>query len=133
MSFLGQLPTEQWTDNTYAEAEYKLVNFSKRIRELQTLYISYEDHKKAGEDVDVYMLKAIKLGGKDRKPEVITIDSDKHEAVQGIKNKLLDTLDEQGVQDTSLKLAALAEFVEEYLDSLNVDNEFKENKNQIGG
>ncbi len=41
LSFLGQLPTKQWTDETISVAEFKLADYAKRSLELQRLYISY--------------------------------------------------------------------------------------------
>ncbi len=61
------------------------------------------------------MFKSAKLGGVDRTPEVNTVDSKKNSAVQGIKQKLLEALESQGAQGNTLKLAAIAGFVEEYL------------------
>lgn len=115
LSFLGQLPTTQWTDSTFTAAEYKLSEFSKRILELQSLYIAHESHhKKNNEDVDVFMLRSMKLGGIPVE-KVVTVDSKKHRAIQGVKEKLREVLEHEGLTDAALKTAVLAEFVEEYL------------------
>lgn len=114
LSFLGRLPTEQWTDVTCSEVDFKLAaDYSQRVLDLHKLYIAYGSNKRADrQDIDVYLLKSVRLGG-DSLEEVVVVDNEHRQVIESIKERL-----RQALEDTtggSLRKAALAAFVDEFL------------------
>ncbi len=114
LMFLGQKPSAKWSDTDRDEADVKLSYFSKKLLDLETLRIHY-DRRTAEEgegDFDVILLKSLKKGKKSL-DEVVVIEQSQHSAVQGAKEKLKQTLNEN--KNSDLKLAVLAELVNEFL------------------
>jgi len=113
LMFLGQKPSDKWTDTDRAEADVKLSDFAKRILDLETLRVHYDrTAEKTEGDFDVILLKSLKKG-KEPVDEVVAIDKTRHEAIKDVKNKLKKELSEH--KDSELQLAALAELVDEFL------------------
>ncbi|MBL3529659.1 MAG: hypothetical protein JMN27_18400 [gamma proteobacterium endosymbiont of Lamellibrachia anaximandri] len=112
LSFLGQKPAGKWGDAERDAAEYRLVELTRKLAELERLRLHYQDHatKTAG-DFDVYLLRSVKKGAPDY-DEVVVIDERRHNAIKTIKAKMLATLIDA---DEELKMAALAELVDEVL------------------
>lgn len=120
LMFLGQRPSKKWTDADRAEAEIRLSDFSKRILDLETLRLHYERcEAKAEGDFDVILLKTLKKGA-EPVDEVVAIDVERRKAIHGIKQELAQLL--SSYKDSELQLAAVAEFVDDFLhDRRNVD------------
>ncbi|RLA53322.1 MAG: hypothetical protein DRR42_05160 [Gammaproteobacteria bacterium] len=113
LMFLGQKPSQKWSDADRAEAEVKLSDFAKRILDLETLRLHYDKSAASYEgDFDVILLKSLKKG-QEPIDEVVAIDQARHEAIQGIKAELRSSLDKH--KDKELKLAILAELVDDFL------------------
>lgn len=113
LMFLGRKPVAKWTDTDRAEAEVRLSDFSNRILDLETLRLHYDrTARKAGGDFEVILLKSLRKGGEPL-DEVVAIDQKRHEKATEIKQRLADSLSEY--EDSDLQLAALAEFVDEFL------------------
>tara|TARA_R110002072_G_scaffold211501_5_gene369093 strand:- start:2334 stop:5819 length:3486 start_codon:yes stop_codon:yes gene_type:complete len=113
LMFLGQKPPSKWSDADRAEAEVKLSDYAKRMLDLETLRLHYDKSAKGYDsDFDVILLKSLKKG---REPidEVVAIDQARHEAIQGVKAELRSSLDKY--KDSELKLAILAELVDDFL------------------
>jgi hypothetical protein len=113
LMFLGQKPTDKWTDADRAEAEIKLSDFSKRLLDLETLRLHYDRSAKHIEgDFDVILLKSLKKG-EEPIDEVVAIDKKRHSVIQEFKAEIAKVFN--GKQDSELQLAALAEYVDDFL------------------
>ena len=113
LMFLGQKPVEKWTDADRVSAEVRLSDYSRRILDLETLRLHYDRNAaKYEEDFDVILLKALKKGAEPI-DEVVAIDSRRHEAIQDVKKDMKELL--LKYNDREMQLAALAEFVDDYL------------------
>ena len=113
LMFLGQWPSRKWSDADRAEAEVKLSDYSKRMLDLETLRLHEERHAaKTDGDFDVILVKSMRKGGEPI-DEVVAIDETRREALQQIKQELLSVIDDY--KDSELRLAAVAEFVDEFL------------------
>lgn len=123
LMFLGQKPTAKWTDADLVETEIKLSNFSKRILDLRTLRLHYDKSaEKMSSDFDVILLKSLKKGTEPI-DEVVAIDKTLREALQGIKSELHKVF--LSYSDKELCLAALAEYVDEFLKSYRENGKTK--------
>jgi len=121
LMFLGKKPSSKWLDSDRSEAEVKLSDYSKRILDLETLRLHYEkSSKNIDGDFDVILLKSLKKGSEPI-DEVVAIDKKRHEGIQDIKDELLNIVGQY--KDSELKLAAIAEFVDDFL------NEYRANQN----
>lgn len=119
LMFLGHKPSQKWHDSDQDIAEHRLNDFSRRIIDLETLSI-YEQ-KQATQidgDFDVYLLRSVRKGG-DFKDQVVAVDkkSAKYmaDAKEAINNALLT------LGDKELRLALLAETVDEFLTEYNTE------------
>lgn len=113
LMFLGQKPAEKWSDADRAEAEIKLSDYSKRLLDLETLRLHYDRNAKHIEgDFDVILLKSLKKG-EEPIDEVVAIDRKRHNVIQEFKQEIDKVF--SGQQDSELKLAALAEYVDDFL------------------
>ena len=113
LMFLGQKPTAKWTDADRVEAEVKLSDFSKRILDLRTLRLHNDKSAERMEgDFDVILIKSLKKGAEPI-DEVVAIDKTLREATRSIKVELRKVLKQYS--DKELRLAALAEYVDEFL------------------
>ena len=133
LMFLGQKPSTKWTDTDRSEADVKLSDFSKRLMDLEALRIHYDRSKKdMGGEFDVFLLKSFKKGGKPM-DEIIAINPKRKKAIQECKKRLKEVLEEH--QDSELRLAALAEFVDDFLTERNnkVKETHKQNNKQKKG
>lgn len=114
LMFLGQKPSSKWSDADRAEVEVKLSDYAKRILDLRTLRLHYDKSaEKYDGDFEVILLKTLKRG-EEPVEEVVAIDKVRHEAIKTVKEEIRATLDQH--KDKELKLAILAEVVDEYLD-----------------
>jgi hypothetical protein len=125
LMFLGHKPSSKWSDADRAEAEVKLSDFAKRILDLETLRLHYDKNASKYEgDFQVILLKSLKKG-QEPIDEVVAIDQARHEAIQDVKSELKEKLDKH--TDKELKLAILAELVDEFL------NEYQKVKSEPKG
>lgn len=113
LTFLGHKPTERWTDTERDGAEYRLVEFSKKIDDLEKLRVHYQSFdNKSDPDFDVYLLRSVKRGAPDY-DAVVAVDSKRKNSITATKEKMYETISRLG--DKELELAALAELVDEFL------------------
>jgi len=112
LSFLGQKPAHKWNDTDRAGAEYRLVEMTRKLTDLERLRLHYQGNAdKIDANFDVYLLRSVKKGALDH-DEVVAIDRKRHEAILTVKDNLKSTLKEV---DNDLQMAALAELVDEFL------------------
>jgi hypothetical protein len=112
--FLGRKPASKWTDTDRAEAELRLSDFAKRILDLETLRLHYDKNASKGSgDVEVILLKSLRKG-KEPRDEVVAIDRVSREAIKDVKAEMQAALEKH--TDRELRLAILAELVDEFLD-----------------
>ncbi len=112
LSFLGQKASEKWTDSDRDSAEYRLTVFSRKLGELERLRLHYKENaERSGTDFDVYLLRSVKKGAPDY-DEVIVVNKRRHESIKTIKKDILSSLEGK---DEELKMAVLAEIVDEFL------------------
>jgi len=113
MIFLSHVSIEKWVDKDRDTAEYRLGELSRKLHDLEKLRIHYESMgSKLDGDFDVYLLRSIKKGAP-HYDEVVAVDQHRHEAISEAKKALKKELDD--VMDNELKLAVLAELVDEFL------------------
>lgn len=113
LMFLGRKPPEKWSDAESSEAEIRLSDFSNRILDLETLRLHYDKNKgRMSGDFEVYLLKSLKRGGLPTE-EVVAVDSNRHQAIKSVKDELSVAIESH--TDWELRLAAVAEFVDEFL------------------
>ena len=120
LMFLGQKPSSKWSDADRAEAEVKLSDYAKRMLDLETLRLHYDKSAASYDnDFDVILLKSLKKG---HEPidEVVAIDQARHEAIKAVKADLRSSLDKH--KDKELKLAILAELVDDFLNEYRSDS-----------
>jgi hypothetical protein len=118
ISFLGQLPSKEWTDSSSLEVERKLWDFSTRLLGLNKWYLAYQIHKGEpnSKDKDVYVLKSQKIGSDDNQ-DIVSVDKKDRARISGMKQELKDALNREFSGDLSHIKAVLAVLVNEYLSS----------------
>lgn len=114
LSFLGQKPTEKWSDADRSEAHFRLHKYSNQIKDLRTLRL-HEDKVSdvKGENLQVLLIKALRKGSSERS-QVVAIDDAQLEAIETVQLDLEKAL--EGVSDKELKLAAIAQLTERFLE-----------------
>ena len=113
LTFLGQKPPLKWTDQDRSTAEYRLTEFSARLRDLQRLKLYYDGRgASVAEDLDVILLKTLSRehGEID---ETVPIDGSMEEAIAGAKRRVEEALEDVG--DDRLRLALVAKMAQDYL------------------
>ena len=113
LMFLGHKPSKKWSDSDQDEAEHRLSDFSRRLIDLEQLSVYTQKREKGSDtDFDVYLLRSIKRGG-DFRDELVAVDEKTAKAVSSTRNELEAALNQ--LSDKELKLAALAELIDQFL------------------
>ena len=114
LSFLGQKPTEKWSDTDRSEAQFRLHKYSTQIKDLRTLRL-HEDKMSgdSGENLHVLLIKALRKGGIERS-QVVAIDDKQLKVIETVQQDLKKVLN--NISDKELKLAAIAELTEQFLE-----------------
>lgn len=129
LMFLGQKPTAKWTDADRAETEVKLSDFSKRILDLRTLRLHHDKNaEKMDGDFDVILLRSLRKGA-EPVDEVVAIENAHHAVIQQIKDEFRQVL--KCYSDKELRLAALAEYVDEFLVDYRESMKARRNTKQV--
>lgn len=121
--FLGHKPLEKWSDSDQSQAEYKLAQLGQQIVDLHKLWVQYGGPNSDKADFDVILLRAIKKG-QDQVNEVdsiVTISKETSLAVREAKEEVFNIL--RNIKDNELKLATIAEIVNDFLLENNDQNE----------
>lgn len=113
-TFIARKPPEKWLDEDINIVEYRLVEFSKRLRDLERLRIHYEENALASQnpEIEIVMLRTVHQGGNDY-DAIIVLDESKKKAIDGKLSKIQDMLKEMKTDD--LRLAVLAKLFEDQL------------------
>ncbi|MCB1935615.1 MAG: hypothetical protein E6Q59_06220 [Nitrosomonas sp.] len=113
-TFIARKPPEKWLDEDINIVEYRLVEFSKRLRDLERLRIHYEENALASQNpkIEVVMLRTVRQGGNDY-DAIIALDESKKKAINDKLAKIQDMLNE--LQTDDLRLAVLAKLFEDQL------------------
>ena len=115
LAFLGHRPIDKWTDIERDTAEYRLMEFSRKLDDLERLRLHYQSFdNKLGGDFEVYLMRSVKKGAPDH-DEVVAVDATRHETIKIVKEEVLEKLTSLG--DNQLGLATLAEVLDEFLSS----------------
>jgi len=131
LMFLGQKPSSKWDDSDQDKAEYRLSDFSRRVVDLEKIRLHEKDRSLKGDvDFDVYLLRSVKKGG-DFLDEVVAVDQQCRQHIATIKQAVQKSLNH--LDDEELKLAALAEIVDEFLNNYRSSQQKKEQKPQSIG
>lgn len=110
--FLGRKPTEKWTDQDRATAEYRLAEFAARQLDLEKLRLHFGASSRRGGDHEAMLVKLIcETGGELEEVVVLNADKDRaiEEALRDIETKLAT------IDDDSLQLALIARLSSRFL------------------
>lgn len=107
-SFLARKPPEKWTDDDASAARYRLLELSKKLRELETLRLHSERVDDECADYELVLLRSISQINGERE-RVVTLDPDKRQRLEGLVREIKKQLDGLGSED--LKNAVLAMLV----------------------
>lgn len=112
-SFLARKPPEKWADEDTRAAEYRLVEFATRLRDLEQLRLVYDSRKAERRDVfEVMLLRVVRQGmGEFEAP--VYLDAARQQAVQQTLVELRTILCR--LSEEELRLAALALLTSEIL------------------
>ena len=116
LSFLIKKHPKKWTDQEYSHAEYKLITYANKSKELNSLRNHYYEanSKNKSDDFDVYLLRGLKKGDtiEDDVDHAFIVKEISKKAVENQKNEILKILNNT---DSDLKETLFAEVVFDYL------------------
>lgn len=113
LMFLGHKPSKKWLDSDQDAAEHRLSDFSRRVIDLEQLSIyAQKKNTLTDTDFDVYLLRSVKKGG-EFNDEVVAVDKATAKSIKETKGKLVEVLG--GLKEKELRLAVLAETIDEFL------------------
>jgi hypothetical protein len=114
LMFLGSSKApKKWADADRDAVEFRLAEYARRINDLEKLRVHYEGQKqKRGADFDVILLRALRQGASEH-DEIVCIDDKTRAAIRQLKEDIAGQL--SGLPDKELRLALLAEVVDEFL------------------
>jgi hypothetical protein len=104
-SFLARKPPEKWNDEDAAAAKYRLFEFAKKIRELETLRLHSQRREDKTTDFELILLKTISQSAGETEA-VVALDEEKRQRVAATVKEVTSLLGELGSDD--LKNAVLA-------------------------
>ncbi len=118
LMFLGHKPSSKWADSDQDSAEYRLIDFSRRVTDLEKLRLHEKDFtQKIDGDFDVYLLRSVKKGS-EILDEVVAIDKNTSVTIEQANKDIEKILSKLGDQERGL--AALAKTVDKYLTNYRV-------------
>ena len=110
--FLGRKPTEKWTDQDRATAEYRLAEFAARHIDLEKLRLHFGAASRGGGSHEAMLVKLISETGGELE-EVVVLNADKDKAIEetlgDIENKLAT------IDNDDLRLALIARLSSRFL------------------
>ncbi|MFK5947392.1 MAG: hypothetical protein QM500_01315, partial [Methylococcales bacterium] len=128
LMFLGNKPSIKWHDSDQDTAEYRLSDFSRRVIDLEKLRLHEKDRAlNVSDDFDVYLLRSIKKGG-DIYDEVVAVDQKSVKHITKTKEDIEELLN--ALPDKELRLGALAEVVNEFLEQYTQEQKRHTGKSQ---
>ena len=111
LAYLGQKDVNKWTDSDVDHAENRLIDFSKRINDLERLKF-YDMREHTDPMSEIYLIRSTKKGG-DIKDGLIAISPSDKDVLDAISQKISSTLEE--LSTDQLKLSALTKIIDSYL------------------
>ncbi len=132
LMFLGHKPSSKWADSDQDSAEYRLIDFSRRVTDLEKLRLHEKDFtQKADGDFDVYLLRSVKKGS-EILDEVVAVDKNTADTIEQAHVDIGKILSELGDQERGL--AVLAKTVDNYLSNYRISKNKQNNTdNQENG
>ena len=113
LMFLGQKHTRKWGDKDRNLSEFRLSEFSRKIKDLEKLRIYYKKQKDYQDgEFDVYILRSIKKGAPDNQ-DFALVNPKIKEIIKETKEKIFE--DFKALDDRELQKALLAEITDEFL------------------
>jgi hypothetical protein len=109
-SFLARKPPEKWSDDDVAAADYRLVEFTKRLRDVETLRVHYERRTDAPRDLELILLKSISQA-RGESELLVAVDANSRAAVEDVRSRIVAALG--ALENSELAKAALALVVEQ--------------------
>lgn len=128
-SFLARKPPEKWNDEDAATVEYRLVEFTKRLFDLESLRFYNERRSDNSTDLELVLLKSISQT-RGESEFIVALDPYKRKALEGAKAQILEILSQLSSQE--LSTAALALILEE-LSPKNASEEYYAGVKDTGG
>jgi hypothetical protein len=104
-SFLARKPPEKWNDEDSAAVKYRLFEFAKKIRELETLRLHNQRREDRTTDFELVLLKSVSQT-RGEIEAVVALDKEKKQRVAGTLRQVVNLLGELGSDD--LRNAVLA-------------------------
>ena len=115
LTFLGQKPPSKWTDQEHATADYRLAEFSARLRDLQRLKLYYDGRDASdAERMEVILLKTLSKAHGEI-DETVPIDHHVARAIADARAEVEEIVDR--LADDKLRLALVAAIAHDHLAS----------------
>ncbi|MDD9807340.1 MAG: hypothetical protein OXU34_03575 [Gammaproteobacteria bacterium] len=119
LTFLAKgKPPRKWDDTDRNLFEYKLLEYSEHIKDLEKIRLYADSHSDGEKNYKFILLKAISSGEVARE-EIVAIDNESLEIVNQIKDKVMSELRER--DDKDIQLSVLATLTKEFLESYKSD------------
>ncbi len=115
LSFLGQKDVHKWNDSDVDHAEQRLVDYSKRINDLERLRF-YEDGDDSNIGAELYLIRSTRKGG-EAKDGLVTVKKEDLRTVNGAVSKVSLLLNE--LESDGLRMSVLAKAMDTYLRSID--------------
>lgn len=110
--FLGRKPVSSWTDQDRDFTEYRLIEFAKRLVEIERIRLHYDSTLNESRDHEVILVKTISnLEGE--LDEVVSLYPRDREAIAEAKQRIRNAL--SSVNDPELELAIVAQVTKDFL------------------
>ena len=122
--FLANKPANKWSDIDCDGVDLKLAEYSRRLLDLRSLQVAHEQYATRKKDFDIILLRAMRHG-KTENERAVCIDSALKGKIDQLKSKINKSIDKF---DSDLKLAALAELVDECLEHSRLKSKEKIDK-----
>lgn len=119
--FLANKPAKKWSDIDRAGVDLKLAEYSRRLLDLRSLQVAHEKQATRKKDFDIILLRAMRYG-KTENERAVCIDSALKGKIDQLKNKMNESIEKL---DPELKLAVLAELVDECLEHSRLQSSVK--------
>ena len=115
LTFLGQKPPHKWTDQDRNAAEYRLAEFSDRLRDLQRLKLYYDGRDtNDAQGLEVILLKTLSKAHGEI-DETVPIDPHVAKGIEDARRQVEEIINE--LPDDKLRLALVAAMAHDHLAS----------------
>ena len=115
LSFLGQKDVHKWNDFDVDHAEQRLVDYSRRIKDLERLRF-YKNGDELGIGAEVYLIRSTRKGG-EAKDGLVTVKEEDSGTINDAVSKVSLLLKE--LKTDSLRMTVLAKTIDTYLEKID--------------